>query len=274
MTSRIAIALVVLSWISQARAEHVHGAMAEEARGHGDGASQDDSPRSRVSIGLAMFAASYSAYLYEGDYHGATVRAGWDRGWLGFGAELSAYRLSRNGQDLDGLGDVQLHAHATVFERGAVAAGAMMMASLPTGDSDGGLGMGHAMVMPELWAMVRRGRWDVSASTGYSRMLGGALAHAMHGGGMWPLVDPMTAEELTGRGAVMFELGRVIDGALAVGARAQGAVPLDAGDARLAAGGRARWTHGRVTASIEVLRGWIGDPFGTRGSVEAAMAFE
>lgn len=84
-------------------------------------------------------------------------------------------------------------------------------ATLPTGDADAGRGMGHVMVAGGATARVHGARLGADATVTYARALGDGAEHAAHahGASLWPLIDPMGAEEIT------VELG----GAAAIGPR-------------------------------------------------------
>ncbi|MBX3160959.1 MAG: hypothetical protein KF773_33680 [Deltaproteobacteria bacterium] len=220
-----------------------------------------------LSASVGVMLADYEARLYRGDYQGLVTGARWTHGRYGLGASLTSYRLTKNGKTIDGIGDVMAHAHASLVERGPWNLGVMLMASAPTGDDLAGLGMGHVMFMPELWAGWTRGRLAAAASAGYSYMLGGVLAHAEHGGGMWPLVDPMNASELTYAGGLTLGLARD----LGLGARLRGAAPLGDGTHRLYGALRIIWVAGRAETTLEIQRGALGDPFGLRGILETAI---
>jgi hypothetical protein len=229
--------------------------------GHGSGSSYGAS--------LGLVAATYGAALYAGDYRGVIAGLRWSRGRFGAAISLPAYRLAKNGKATSGIGDVTFHGHATAVTAGPLAAGVMAMASAPTGDGDAGLGMGHVMFMGEAWGTWTPGSFAVSGSAGFAHALGGASAHAEHGGGMWPLVDPMNASELTYGGTAMVALAST----LGVGLRAAGAVPVGDGAHWLTGGVRVMWSEGRVATSAEVLGGLVGDPFGLRGVIETSVRF-
>lgn len=241
-------------------AEH-HGTLLGAHHRHAHGAS--------YTASLGLIAATYDARLFTGDYQGVVAGVRWARGRFGAAVTVPAYRLQKNGKVVDGVGDVMAHGHLTLVTRGAAAAGVMAMVSVPTGDDMAGLGMGHVMVMPELWAAWASPAFAIVGSIGYSRALGGASAHAEHGGGMWPLVDPMNASEVPFGATAMLALASQ----LGVGARVAGALPAGDGDARLYGGPRLVWSEGRVDTSAEILGGMVGDPFDLRGVVEIAVRF-
>lgn len=247
---------------AHAHAEHHGHALLGGVHDHGTGP--------HVAVSLGLIASTYRSPLFEGTYQGAIAGARVSLGRVGAAVSLPAYHLVRNGASIDGIGDVMLHAHATLLERGTVTAGAMMMASVPTGDGDRGLGMGHVMLMPEAWATWVPSRFAVAVSAGYGYAFGGASAHAHHGGGMWPLVEPMNASEITFGGTGMFAVAPT----LGIGVRAYGATPTSEGDTRLAGGARVVWIAGRLTTTAELLGGLVGEPFGARGMLETSIRFD
>jgi len=255
-----------------AHASHGDGHAGHQAEHHGTllGAHHRHAHGSSYTMSLGLIAARYDARLYAGDYQGVVAGVRWARGRFGAAATVPAYRLTKNGKVVRGLGDVMAHGHVTLAARGAVAAGLMLMMSAPTGDDHAGLGMGHVMVMPEAWVAWAIPTFALIGSVGYSRALGGDNAHAEHGGGMWPLVDPMNASELPYGTTAMYALAPQ----LAVGARLAGAIPLDDGDHRLYGGVRVAWSAGRIDTAAEILGGIVGDPFGVRGVVETSVRFD
>jgi hypothetical protein len=215
-----------------------------------------------------VIGATYDQRLFAGDYQGVIAGVRVARGRFAGAVSVPAYRLSKNGLAATGIGDVLVHVHARAIARGDVSAGAMAMVMLPTGDGEAGFGMGHVMLMPELWGSLARGRATLFASAGLGYAIGGN-AHAEHGGGMWPIVDPMNAIEVTYGATAMVSVAPT----LAIGVRGVGGVPVGDGDHRLAAGVRVAWRAGRVETSAEMLAGVLGDPYGIRGVVEVAVRF-
>ncbi len=242
-------------------AQHDHGH-------HGHGAREGEEG-SRFSAALGVIVATYDAMVFAGDYQGLAVTGRWSRGRFGAAVGLTGYRLEKNGRAVAGIGDLMLHGRATLLRAGSLTAGAVAMVMAPTGDHHAGLGMGHLMLMPGGWIQWAPGRLALAASAGYARGLGDGNIHAEHGG-VWPLVDPMNASELSLGASGMVALAS----SLRAGVRADGAVPLGDGDARLAAGVRAVWTRGRVETTAELQGGLAGAPFGVRGLVEAAVRFD
>lgn len=218
---------------------------------------------------LAVVVANYDLSLFRGNYQGAIVGAGWQFGRFGLAANLPIYRLRKNGLLVEGVGDVMAHAHVTAVTSSTAHAGFTMMVSAPTGDASKGLGMGHVMVMPGGWGAWRSTDFMIAGTLMFHRALGGGSAHAAHGGGMWPLVDPMTATEVAGSITGMYALAR----SLAIGVHADGAIPLEETDERFTVGVRAVWVSGRTETSLGIDRGVVGQPFGLRGTLAAAVRF-
>lgn len=255
-------------------ADHAHGqdhaADGAHPQGHQVVLGGHHHGDSSLAVSLGFLAASYDARLFTGDYQGIVVGARWARGRFGAQLGLPAYRLTKNGKVVHGLGDLLAHGHVALLETRGVTAGLMLMGSAPTGDGDAGLGMGHVMVMGEGWATWATRTVSVTGSFGYGYALGGGSAHAQHGGGMWPLVDPMNASELTFGATGMVALARTV----AAGVRAQGAIPVGDGDERVIGAARVVWRAGRVETSAELQAGLVGDPFKLRGMVETSYRFE
>lgn len=249
---------------------HAHAHPYEEhdaAGGHHHHAAAGD--EIQVAASAAVVVANYDARLYEGNYQGLITGASLARGRFALAVKVPGYRILENGRELRGLGDVMVHGHAAIISRGTKSAGAMLMTSVPTGDALHGLGMGHVMVMPEVWASWSPSFLSLTGSFGYGYALGGASAHAEHGGGMWPLVDPMNARELTYAGSAVVPLTR----SLAAGAEVRAATPVGSGDSRVSGGGTVVWRTKRVDTSFALQRGFVGDPFGARCTVETSLTF-
>jgi hypothetical protein len=99
-----------------------------------------------------------------------------------------------------GLGDVTVEASAELVTAADWRAGVSLGAGLPTGDDDDGLGMGHAMLMPGLWASAQPGPWRLagSLSLGFSVESDDAGGHDHHHGHTVPVVNPMNRREVGG----------------------------------------------------------------------------
>lgn len=210
--------------------------------------------------------------LYSGEYQGLELAARWSGPRVGLTLALPAYRLIKNGEATYGIGDVAVSGDVTVLARGPALVGLAVSVGLPTGRDRAGLGMGHVMVMSSVWVRWSNQRLAVSASGGYGRAIGGAGTHAEHGGGAWPLVDPMSASELIGTAGVELAVTNV----LRAGVRATGALPVprDGNDPRVTAGVAVGISHGRFDTTATLDAGLAGDPFTVRGVVATSMRFD
>ncbi|HLL21218.1 MAG TPA: hypothetical protein VK427_03755 [Kofleriaceae bacterium] len=248
----VALALVATT----ASADHEH---------HHTSAEVEDSS---VTASLGVLAASYSARLFEGDYQGVSFAGAWSYGRFEVGASVVGYQIDRNGKRYRGAGDVMVHGTARLYERGRATAGAHVMVMVPSGDDDLGVGMGHWMVMTAGWAAWSHRLAALGAAVGYARGIGGAAAHAEHGGGAWPLVDPMTYSEVTYDANAMVPVAN----AVAVGAGVVGAIPNE-GDTRMIGAARFRWRRGPVETMLEAQAGIAGDPVRYRGMLTTSVTF-
>jgi hypothetical protein len=243
-----------------ARADH-HAAMSSEDDGH-----------SSLSAGVSVVAATFSPsqadqMFYAGDYEGVVPAVSWAMDRYAATASWAYYWLERNGQRYTGIGDAVAHGQVALIVGGDVHAGAMLSASMPTGAEVAGLGMGHPMVMPALWATWRLQRVQLSGSFGYSWAIGAGD----HVHGMEPLVEPMNMSELTWSGGADVGLGAGVG----VGARLSGGVPVGAmsGQDRMIGAARATWGSHRVETAAELQAGLAGDPFNLRAVFSTALRF-
>jgi hypothetical protein len=86
---------------------------------------------------------------------------------------------------------------------------------------------------------------------------------------MWPLVDPMNAQQISYGVTALVPLARV----LGAGVKMRGATPIGTGEDWLAGGVGVVWRTARVQTSFDVERGIVGDVFGMRGTLETTFAF-
>lgn len=248
---------VVLGLISPGRAvaEHDHGG------------GEDVGATSAFGAAVAVVAARFDTMLYAGDYEGISPSLRWSDDRFAVVAAMPGYRVHKNGKTLYGPGDAVVHGVASIVRAGATQAGGALAVSLPTGDDQAGLGMGHVMVMPGLWASHALGRVTLGGSVGYGRALGGERDHDH---GAWPLVDPMNVAEVTWSATTDVALGETLH----AGVRIHGAIPTRAaGDDRIVGGVRLGWSHGRVATAATLQAGLAGDPFTMRGVLETALRF-
>lgn len=256
-----------------ARAEHNHGGMDAHHHDHDPDHPQrdndlDKTAGSSFAAGVQLVAARFETRTFVGDYQGLAPSLAWFRGWAAASVNMGLYRLTENGRVVYGVGDLVVTGQVTLLQRPSAMLGLAMPVSLPTGDDITGLGMGHVMLMPTIWASATIGRLDLGASVGYGRALGDPAAHHDHG--VWPLVDPMNMQELTWTAMAELPLGT----AIRVSARMNGGVPLDdLGHDRVIGGLRASWTEGPVETRFEVQAGLLGDPFSFRGLLETMVHF-
>lgn len=249
---------LVASVATRARADHHGMAMAVEPEAPSDfGAS------------VALVAASFDTLNYVGDYQGVVSSVHWSRGRFGASVTVPLYRLAENGAAYLGIGDVAASGQVGLVATPHAQLGAMAMVSAPTGDGFEGLGMGHAMAMPALYAAWGLPGLALTASFGYSRAL--ARVASDHDHGVWPLVDPMNMSELTW--AVSGD--HLLTSELRVGLRTSGGIPVGKlpGHERVIGALRVAFGRGRLQTAAEVQVGVVGDPFTLRGVLETALRF-
>jgi hypothetical protein len=164
--------------------------------------------------------------------------------WLGLRGELGAglggfhlrgwvpiYRLERDGDRRQGLGDVGLAGQWQAWGQpgGPWALGPSLAVTLPTGAAGEGLGMGHPMVMPGAWWALGGRSVRASGVMAYGRALSSAAATGHqhhHGSTTGSLVDPMNRVELMASAALAWTFVDSLRAELA----ALGALPLTASD--------------------------------------------
>jgi hypothetical protein len=193
------------------------------------------------------------------------------RGRLGANATDGLYHINENGLSNYGLGDAMFAGHATVLATERMQAGIALHVMVPTGSETEGLGMGHTMVMPSVWAAWQLHPLAIHASAGFSRALT-SLGGGHHDHGPAPLVDPMNMQELTWSAGAELAVGH----GMQVGGRTLGGVPVGtsaAGVTRVIGAGRVAWSTSRVSTGLEVQVGLAGDPFTVRGVVDTALRF-
>jgi hypothetical protein len=206
----------------------------------------------------------------SGNYQGVIPTLGWSHEWLTAELALPVYRLARSGDEDIGLGDMSADVKVAVFRTDVFSIGPELAVSLPTGDADRELGMGHVMAMPGAWARLDLGEFGVLAQLAYGVAFGDHDEHADHEqhhvatSSPTPRVNPMNSSELEhGLG-----LRYALDPALSMTARWFGAVPLEAaGFARQIVAPGLQLTAGSLDAALEVQIPVAGDPFDLRLTV-------
>jgi len=260
MTLRLIAIVLVLAASAPAFAQHDHA--------HED-THTDAGHGSAIAAGVSLVAASFDTMLYGGNYEGIVPSVRWSNERFAAIATGAAYRMYKNGAQSYGLGDVALHGQATLvggahnFDAGVLAG-----VSAPTGDDRKGMGMGHVMVMPGVYASwMPHERLRFGTSVGYSRSFG---AQGHHDHGSWPLVSPMLMAEVSWNAG-----GDVrVTPDVTAGARATGGLPAgEGGHARAAVAGRVGLRRGRVDSAFELQAGLVGDPFTVRGVVSTMVSF-
>ncbi len=217
--------------------------------------------------------AGFSTREYEGHYEGLVPNFGFHELWFEAVASLPVYRIVRNGRSDLGPGDLLLQARAALLGERARdhVLGLELAASLPTGDPERELGMGHVMLMPSAWGTLTSGRFGFSARAGYARAIVGSSTHHHHEGGMSPLVDPMNESELDGALSGSLAVSRL------VGVRAgfYGAVPVAVADGHARAAGFAGFgaDNGRASSEFELHLPVAGDPFTVKLLLELGVRF-
>lgn len=263
MRYAVIISIALVSGLAtKAAAQHCHPPVPTEPR------------RLGLRVELASELATYRTTRFEGEYQGLGLGLGWEHRWARVRASLSAYRLTRNGPEQAGLGDlfVDVRVPFARTENDTLVGGVGVAATAPTGDSSRDLGMGHFMLMPSAWATWRSERWFAQGHVAYGRALtsDGEAHHA--GGAPRPIVNPMNASEveLALTGAVS-----MIDKLRARGG-VYGAVPVAAagGASRGAAfigldGSLLEW----LNVSLEGHLPLAGDPFLAKAIMSAGARF-
>lgn len=260
LAAAIPIALLLVR-VGVAHADH-HG-MAME---HGDTSSS--SYTTGVSLVGATFSPSQADNMYYGgDYEAVVGGFAWSYDRFSAGASWAYYRMLRNGVKQYGVGDLVTTAQLALVRTPSVQAGMVAGVSVPTGNENFGLGMGHLMVMPAAYAATHVSRIALSASAGYSR----ALSAGGHVHGMEPLVEPMNMSEVTWgvEGDVPIAAG--VHG----GVRVSGGIPVATmmGTNRVVGALRVAWGSGRFDTAAELQTGLAGDPFTIRGVLSTALKF-
>jgi hypothetical protein len=232
--------------------------------------SDESQPASAGHV-LQLMLAVEAASVDGGDYQGLSLSTSWHYQWASAALTLPVYRLRLGDNDVLGLGDVTLQAHARFVQTSHVEAGLTAAVGLPTGEYRDGLGMGHVMAMAGGFARAELQPVSLLASVLLAKSLGataGLGAHVEHALGR--VVNPMSS----------FELGSMLRASIALGrgvsayAVALLALPIvDSGVTRLEVGPGARLALGALWLNAEIQFGLAGDPFGVRTVVAAGYQF-
>lgn len=236
----------------------------------------EPAPTASLSLGLQVSLrsefATYKIQRFVGEYQGLAVGLAWERSWLKLRAVIPGYRLTTNGLERFGLGDLLVDARFSfaVESSHTLRWGPSLAATLPTGDASRELGMGHVMLMPGLWAVWNGPRAFVQSQLSYGRGLGSSATH--HLSGPSPIVNPMNVSEME----MAMTAGYTVIEQLRVRGGFYGAVPVAApqGAARAAAFVGADLTLlERIDLSAEAHVPVIGDPFLAKLVIAVAARF-
>jgi hypothetical protein len=234
---------------------------------------RSESKQDAASATLRAETAGFSNREYEGHYEGLVPNLTLRRAWFEAAATLPLYRILRNGRSDTGPGDLllQLRAEALHDAERLRSLGVELAASLPTGNAEHELGMGHVMLMPSAWGTLASGRFGASARLGYAAAVAGSSEHHHHGGGTSPLVDPMNESELDAAAGGSLAITPVL------GARVgfYGAVPVATEDGHARAAGFAGLDaqNRRFGSSIELHLPLAGEPFTAKLVLQVGARF-
>jgi hypothetical protein len=249
-----AVIASVLATATVASAQHHHGTHEEEIA----------TPRFRA--GVTAIAARFDTMYYAGSYEGLGLGLEWLHAHGAAHVTIPLYRLHKNGATDLGAGDVMVGTHFTLKREAWWEGGVGVAATLPTGDETANLGMGHAMVMPSLWASVDGDDIGATVSLGYGR----SLSPLEHDHGAGPLVEPMNGSEITGEVFGWLDIDLPVEVitrfvfAFPVGVDGQGRAYSSIGMTR---------RRSKLETFAELQFGISGDPFTIRGLVGTAVRF-
>lgn len=216
--------------------------------------------------------AGFDTERDEGHYQGLFfgVRLAYDM--VSVSSSLPVYRIVDDGVSSAGIGDVPIAARVRLatFHEERMSLGAGLSMTLPSGDPEKELGMGHVMMLPVVFGRARFGLFEMSAELAYAGALGSRQApeHQHHHDeemtpdGTMPLVDPMNRSELEPLFAGAFDLGA----RWTARGGAYGGFPIgiDDGTARAIAFLGIEVTQGRFGARVQGEMPVVGDPFTTK----------
>lgn len=263
LLSRISL-VAVLCWLAApASAQTCHPASLREPGESG------------FRLGVTQLFAVYSD-VESGSYQGLIPTLSWSHPWVSAEVAAPLYRLAENGsEEALGIGDVAADVRVSVYRTQAFSIGPELAFSLPTGDANRSLGMGHVMAMPGIWARLDAGPFGALAQLAYGGALGEAASssHAHHHAAMsgaYPRVNPMNRSELEHALGLRYALHP----GLSVTARWLGAVPLEAaGVARQILAPGLQLAAAPLDAALELQFPVAGDPFDVRVTVAFGSTF-
>jgi hypothetical protein len=242
------------------------------------------SAASGPSVSLAVREATVDTDAVSADYQGVLLGLGYARAPLEAAVVLPAYRLDAGAGAEVGLSDLLLdvraaligayHDHADHHDH--LQAGLELAATLPTGDEDIGLGMGHVMLMPGLFVRVHDAHAALLLQAGYGRALterghaagNGRDVHAH--GALGSLVDPMSDSEL--EAGLTISVRASARYALLATLAAATPIATEGGRARASIGGGGSAALGPLSLALVLELPMAGDAFEQRVTLSATLA--
>lgn len=244
------LALLMLSALPVARAQHHHGHAGHESTGSMGEHGVDRAPGLVLHAGLHLESGRAEAFGADRDYQGVALMVGARRGRFELGLHLPVYRIELGSAASTGLGDMHLMGRWIAWMRGTTEIGMSAGYMPPFGDDEGGIGMGHSMIMAGGFARASRGRWTGEITLGYGGSLGSG-GHAEHGVLVWPSVSPMNGKEIRSTA----QLGIDVSHGVGVSLSGLGAVPVGNGAFLALAGAEVTYRLGRYTAGAGARHG-------------------
>lgn len=216
-------------------------------------------------------AAQYENRRYSGHYEGLFLGGSYRSALAGVAVVIPSYHLLRNGLESSGLGDVGLEARVLPF-REAVSLGGVLALTLPTGNEDEELGMGHAMAALGLLASTKISSVSAELILGFGQALSsGSSAHAHHASGLSPLVAPMNASELQTSLSLSARPSQRFSTRLALALAAP--IGSEPGASRGASTFGVAVHEGPVRLGVEAALPIVGDAFRAKAAVELGVQF-
>ena len=223
-----------------------------------------------------------------GSWQSLTVETDWRAGRWALRLLQPLLHLDRSGYSDLGLGDAVVGSSFLLHRNEAAteASFATLNATIPLGDEQAELGMGHAMVMAGVAHEHSFGRVALTGELGVATTVhlhheeeesAPVAKHAetvsthAHAGGFAPLVAPMNEQEVWFAARVATAFGATVDGSLFAG----GAVPFGdaAGTARLEVGPNLSWDSGSATYWLAGALPVVGEVMDWRAELGFRWAF-
>ena len=225
--------------------------------------------------------ATYENASYTGEYQGVRALASYqlfDRApdgaprhpRLSLEVALPYYRIVRNGLTQHGLGDLGVDARVVAYRSSdqRLSVGPELALTVPTGDAQRDLGMGHVMLMPGAWLKLQQDRLLLIVQAAYGRAATDLHGSGHHHEAVFPLVNPMNMQELEHSIA----LGYAVHESVELETRLFGAVPINSpmGTARELIAGGARVSVGIFAVGVEVQVPLVGAIFRAKTLLSAS----